>query len=60
MLLLLAAVGCVITGVPCEAVVTHYSYRRALGALHQSPELLDGSPVSKGHFSATAARGRRL
>ncbi|WP_406203561.1 hypothetical protein [Streptomyces decoyicus] len=54
------AVGCVITGVPSEDVVTHYSCRRAPGALHQSPELLDGSPVSKGHLSATAARGRHL
>ncbi|MEJ8653595.1 hypothetical protein WKI65_37525 [Streptomyces sp. MS1.AVA.3] len=41
------AVGCVITGVPREDVITHYSCRRALAALHQSPELLDGSPVSK-------------
>ncbi|AZS76145.1 hypothetical protein DDE74_39620 [Streptomyces lydicus] len=41
------AIGCVITGVPREDVVTHYSCRRALAALHHSPELLDGSPVSK-------------
>ncbi|MGW8558044.1 hypothetical protein [Streptomyces tubercidicus] len=41
------AVGCVITGVPREDVVTHYSCHRALAALHHSPELLDGSPVSK-------------
>ncbi|MDQ0847488.1 hypothetical protein [Streptomyces sp. V1I6] len=41
------AVGCVITGVPREDVVLHYSCRHALAALHKSPELLDGSPVSK-------------
>ncbi|MEV7470896.1 hypothetical protein AB0O20_30980 [Streptomyces kronopolitis] len=41
------AVGCVITGVPREDVVAHYSCRRALTALHERPELLDGSPVSK-------------
>jgi predicted nucleotidyltransferase len=40
-------VGCVITGVPREDVVTHYSCRQALATLHESPELLDGSPVSK-------------
>lgn len=41
------AVGCVITGVPREDVVLHYSCRQALTTLHESPELLDGSPVSK-------------
>jgi predicted nucleotidyltransferase len=41
------AVGCVLTGVPREDVVTHYSCRQALAALHQAPDLVDGSPVSK-------------
>ncbi|MER5302145.1 hypothetical protein ABT039_22180 [Streptomyces lasiicapitis] len=41
------AVGCVITGVPREDVVTHYSCRQALSTLYHSPELLDGSAVSK-------------
>ncbi|MGY5130272.1 hypothetical protein [Streptomyces nigrescens] len=52
------AVGCVITGVPREDVFTHYSCRGALAALRQSPELLDGSPVSKGTFRRRP-RGRR-
>jgi predicted nucleotidyltransferase len=42
-----SAIGCVITGVPREDVVLHYSCRHALTALHKSPDLLDGSPVSK-------------
>ncbi|MFD5878486.1 hypothetical protein [Streptomyces yangpuensis] len=41
------AVGCVITGVPRQDVVLHYSCRQALTTLQQSPELLDGTPVSK-------------
>lgn len=41
------AIGCVITGVPREDVVLHYSCRHALTALHQSADLLDGPPVSK-------------
>ncbi|MEU9774557.1 hypothetical protein [Streptomyces sp. NPDC047968] len=41
------AIGCVITGVPREDVLTHYSCRQTLAALHRSPELLDGSAVSK-------------
>ncbi|MER5969435.1 nucleotidyltransferase domain-containing protein [Streptomyces sp. NPDC002055] len=41
------AIGCVITGVPCEDVVMHYSCRQALATLHETPELLDGSAVSK-------------
>ncbi|MEW1761102.1 nucleotidyltransferase domain-containing protein [Streptomyces cyaneofuscatus] len=41
------AIGCVITGAPREDVVLHYSCRHALTALHKSPDLLDGSPVSK-------------
>ncbi|NUK23687.1 hypothetical protein HRW08_13550 [Streptomyces lunaelactis] len=41
------AVGCVITGVPREDVMTHYSCRQALATLHESPHLLDGSAVSK-------------
>ncbi|MDQ8705432.1 transposase family protein [Streptomyces sp. LHD-70] len=47
------AVGCVITGVPCEDVVTHYSCRQALITLHDSPELLDNSPVSKDLLAIT-------
>lgn len=31
------AVGCVITGVPREDIVTHYSCRQTLAALHQTP-----------------------
>ncbi|MGW5070555.1 hypothetical protein ACWEQJ_31465, partial [Streptomyces cyaneofuscatus] len=38
------AIGCVITGVPREDVVLHYSCRHALTALHRSADLLDGSP----------------
>ncbi|MGW8955905.1 hypothetical protein [Streptomyces sp. NPDC055709] len=41
------SVGCVITGVPREDVVLHYSCRQALATLDESPELLDGSEVSK-------------
>ncbi|MFG2767795.1 nucleotidyltransferase domain-containing protein [Streptomyces rubiginosohelvolus] len=41
------AIGCVITGVPREDVVLHYSCRQALATLHEQPELLDGSAVSK-------------
>ncbi|MFB7517224.1 hypothetical protein [Streptomyces sp. NPDC056144] len=41
------AVGCVITGVPREDVVTHYSCRHALTALHQAPELLGDFEVSR-------------
>ncbi|MFI5725313.1 nucleotidyltransferase domain-containing protein [Streptomyces cyaneofuscatus] len=41
------AIGCVITGVPREDVVLHYSCRHALTALHRSADLLGGSPVSK-------------
>lgn len=41
------AVGCVITGVPRQDVITHYSCRHALTVLHQSPHLLDGSAVSQ-------------
>ncbi|MEO3978095.1 hypothetical protein [Streptomyces sp. CAU 1734] len=41
------SVGCVITGVPREDIATHYSCRQTLATLHRSPELLDGSPVSK-------------
>jgi predicted nucleotidyltransferase len=37
----------VITGVPREDVVRHYSCRHALTALHETPALLDGSAVSK-------------
>ncbi|WP_244229935.1 nucleotidyltransferase domain-containing protein [Kitasatospora albolonga] len=40
------AIGCVITGVPREEVVLHYSCRHALTALHKAPDQLDGSPVS--------------
>lgn len=40
-------IGCVITGVPREDVVLHYSCRQALATLRESPELLDGSAVSK-------------
>lgn len=41
------AVGCVITGVPREDVVVHYSCRQALTALHQAPQILDGLPVGE-------------
>ncbi|MFI6062234.1 hypothetical protein [Streptomyces sp. NPDC051286] len=41
------AVGCVITGVPREDIVTHYSCRQTLAALHQTPGLLDQTAVSK-------------
>jgi hypothetical protein len=37
----------VITGVPREDVVLHNSCRQALAALHETPELLDDSPVSR-------------
>ncbi|AXI73167.1 nucleotidyltransferase domain-containing protein [Streptomyces cavourensis] len=42
-----SAIGCVITGVPREDVVLHYSCRNALTTLHKSTDLLDGSPVSE-------------
>ncbi|WP_237522912.1 hypothetical protein [Streptomyces sp. SID1328] len=41
------AVGCVITGVPREDIVTHYSCRQTLAALHQTPDLLDTTAVSE-------------
>ncbi|MCZ0983948.1 hypothetical protein O1L60_45120 [Streptomyces diastatochromogenes] len=41
------AIGCVITGVPREDVVLHYSCRQALATLRDAPDLLDGSAVSK-------------
>jgi predicted nucleotidyltransferase len=41
------AVGCVITGVPREDIVTHYSCRQTLAALHQNPDLLDRTAVSE-------------
>ncbi|WP_437105195.1 hypothetical protein [Streptomyces sp. enrichment culture] len=41
------AVGCVITGVPREDIVTHYSCRQTLTTLHQDPGLLDQTAVSK-------------
>ncbi|MFJ1634130.1 hypothetical protein ACIOHW_28800 [Streptomyces anulatus] len=41
------AIGCVITGVPREDVVIHYSCRQALATLHETPSLLDGSPVGQ-------------
>ncbi|MFJ4962786.1 nucleotidyltransferase domain-containing protein [Streptomyces sp. NPDC088729] len=42
-----SAIGCVITGVPREDVVLHYSCRRAMATLRESPDLLDGSAVSR-------------
>jgi predicted nucleotidyltransferase len=39
------AIGCVVTGVPREDVVAHYSCRRALDTLRRCPELLEGSKV---------------
>ncbi|MFE7330873.1 dTMP kinase [Streptomyces sp. NPDC057565] len=41
------AVGCVITGVPREDIVTHYSCRQTLAALHQTPALLGQTEVSE-------------
>ncbi|MFJ4611996.1 nucleotidyltransferase domain-containing protein [Streptomyces griseus] len=41
------AIGCVITGVPRDDVVIHYSCRQALATLYETPSLLDGSPVSQ-------------
>ncbi|MGW2183571.1 hypothetical protein ACWCXX_37240 [Streptomyces sp. NPDC001732] len=40
-------VGCVITGVPRENIVTHYSCRQTLAALHQPPGLLDTTAVAR-------------
>ncbi|MGW7064074.1 hypothetical protein ACWGHM_37010 [Streptomyces sp. NPDC054904] len=45
------AVGCVITGVPREDIVTHYSCRQTLTALHQTPGLLNRTAVGQDLFA---------
>jgi hypothetical protein len=56
------AVGCVITGVPREDIVTHYSCRQTLTALHQTPGLLDATAVSEDLLASAepAAAGPRI
>ena len=49
------AIGCVITGVPREDVLRHYSCRHALAAIHAQPDLVDTSRTGQDLLAIVAA-----